>query len=249
MDSISRRTFSNGVLGSLLGYTLLETMLTHDLFAANVKELTQKWLKDLNDLSNDLKGKKLSQTDWQAQVTKLMGSADLQDLLKFVDYEKLRTTIDFKGKGEKSMRAKFPEVEGLPRELVFGHQVFGVKKGSSVVPHGHDNMATAFIVMSGDFRGRLYDRLEDTKTHMIIRPTIDETFGPGGVSTISDEKDNVHWFEALSDVGFIFNIHVMDLQASKTSQRVYVDPNGEKLSDGRIKAKRLSTKEAYDTFG
>jgi hypothetical protein len=30
---------------------------------------------------------------------------------------------------------------------------------------------------------------------------------------------------------------------------VYVDPNGEKLGDGRIRAKRLKTEDAYRLFG
>ena len=83
-------------------------------------------------------------------------------------------------------------------------------KGRSVVPHGHDNMATGFLVLKGNFRGRHYDRVEDHSDHYIIRPTIDRTFKPGEFSTISDHKDNVHWFTAESETGFIFNIHVTE---------------------------------------
>ena len=61
----------------------------------------------------------------------------------------------------------------MPTRLVFGHQLFALQKDRSVVPHGHDNMATAFLVLDGAFHGRHYDRLEDDKTHMILRPTID----------------------------------------------------------------------------
>ena len=43
-----------------------------------------------------------------------------------------------------------------------------MKKGRSVVPHGHDNMATGFLVLKGDFRGRHYDRLEDHADHYLI---------------------------------------------------------------------------------
>ena len=70
-----------------------------------------------------------------------------------------------------------------------------------MVPHGHNNMATAFIILKGDFHGRHYDRLEDEQDHVIIRSTIDKQFGPGGFSTISDFKDNVHWFKATSEPG------------------------------------------------
>ncbi|HCK70297.1 MAG TPA: hypothetical protein DHW38_01850, partial [Planctomycetaceae bacterium] len=147
------------------------------------------------------------------------------------------------------IRFKFPEVEGLPTSLVFGHQVFKLKKGQSVVPHGHDNMATGFVVLKGSFHGRHYDRIEDTDTHMIIKPTIDDQFKAAQYSTVSDHKDNVHWFETTSDEGYIFNIHVVNLEAGKGSGRVHIDPNGERLKGGRIKARRISASEAVKLYG
>jgi hypothetical protein len=139
-------------------------------------------------------------------------------------------------------------VEGLPTELVFGHQIFALSKGRSVAPHGHDNMATAFLILKGDFHGRHYDRLADDREFMIITPTIDREFGPGGCSTVSDLKDNVHWFEAATDDAFIFNIHIMSVKPGRTG-RVYIDPNGEKLSDNRIKARKIGHREAYKLYG
>ena len=50
-------------------------------------------------------------------------------------------------------------------------------------------------------------RVEDNKDHYLIKPTIDRVFKPGECSTISDHKDNVHWFKASSETGFIFNVH------------------------------------------
>src|SRR5438874_1237195 len=83
-------------------------------------------------------------------------------------------------------------------DLIFGRQIFAMARGRSVVPHGHDNMATGFLVLKGTLRGRHYDRVEDHKDHYLIRPTIDRSFKPGEYSTVSDHKDNVHWFTAES---------------------------------------------------
>src|SRR4029434_1505836 len=104
----------------------------------------------------------------------------------------------------------------------------------SVIPHGHNNMATAFLILKGDLQGRHYDRLEDAKDYFIIKPTIDRKFVPGECSTVSDYKDNVHWFRAQSEPAFIFNLHVLDVKpASKLpTGRVYIDPSGEKLDGG-----------------
>ena len=106
------------------------------------------------------------------------------------------------------------------------------------------------MILKGKFQGRHYDPLEDDNTHLIIRPTNDRAFGPSEYSTISDYKDNVHWFKATSDTGFIFNIHVLNVDPKvKKRGRVYIDPAGEKLSGGRIKARKLKTAEAFKLYG
>jgi hypothetical protein len=247
---LSRRQFGQQTLGALLTYSLLETLFTRDAFSAEVKSLAAAWIKDLNELCQDVKGQELEQTAWQTKVDDLFGKVDLSDALKFIDFDKLTADIKFKDQGELSLRAKLPKVEGLPTSFVFGHQVFALAKDRSVVPHGHNNMATAFLILKGTFRGRHYDRLEDDGQHIIIQPTIDRAFGEGEHSTVSDFKDNVHWFTATSERAFIFNIHVMNVDpAKKNTGRVYLDPNGEKLAGGKIRARRVSAGEVYKLYG
>ena len=249
MTEITRRAFGHGTIGSLLTFSFLETLFDADAFADEIKPVTARWLADLHELGVDLRGEKLKQIEWKAKVEQLFDRADLKDLLAFIDFDKLTANLKLRDQGERSLRPKFPEVEGLPTKLVFGHQVFALKEGRSVVPHGHDNMATAFLILQGDFHGRHYDRLEDEDKHFIVKPTIDEQFTVGGCSTVSDHKDNIHWFKATSDVGFIFNIHVMNVVEGRRSGRIYLDPNGEKLSDGRIRARKLGAAEAYKLYG
>ncbi len=248
--SDDRRGFGKKVLGSLLTYSMLETVLASEALADTVKPIAAKWLADVNQMSVELKGAKLKQLEWQKQVEQLFSQVNVAEFLSFVDFEKLIKTVEFRERGEKSFRATFPGVEGLPTDLVFGHQMFALRKGRSVVPHGHNNMATSFLILQGDFEGKHYDRLDETDDHMIIKPTIDQRFGRGDYSTISDHKDNVHWFKATSGPGFIFNIHVLNVDPEiKRSGRVYVDPDGEKLSGGRIKAEKLKSAEAFRRYG
>lgn len=248
MSTISRREFQQHTLGSLLTWSLLDTLFSGNAMADEIKLIAAKWLAELNTMSQDLKGKKLAPLEWQTQVEQLFGKVDLPELLKFINFEELTRDVKPKARGELSLRPQLPEVEGLPTELVFGHQVFALNKDRSVVPHGHDNMATAFLILKGDFRGRHYDRLEDDPKHMIIRPTLDKTFEPGMCSTVSDLKDNVHWFQAANDGSFIFNIHVMNVVPGKTG-RVYIDPAGEKLSGDRIKVRKINHAEAARLYG
>lgn len=250
MNDLSRRAFTQGTLGSLLTYSLFDTLFSRQAFSAEVQPIAAKWLAAVDEASRDLRGKPLEQIAWQQQVEALLSKVDLPELLKFIDFDKLTADVPLKDKGERSVRARLPQVEGLPTELVFGHQIFVLGKDRSVVPHGHNNMATAFLILKGEFRGRHYDRLEDVDDCMIIRPTLDRAFAAGECATISDYKDNVHWFTCTGDAGYIFNIHVVGLMTGKPGGgRVYCDPNGEKLSDNRIKAKKIGYPEAYRLYG
>lgn len=246
--NVSRREFQHQVVGSLLTWSLLESLFRSNAFAGEIRPIAAAWLADLNQWSEDLKGAKLDQAQWRTKVEELYSHVELSEMLKFIDFDSLLKQAKPPERGEQSLRPTLPKVEGLPTELVFGHQVFALTKGRSVVPHGHNNMATAFLILDGKFQGRHFDRLEDEKEHLIITPTIDRAFGPADYSTVTDYKDNVHWFTATSDRAFIFNIHVMSVRPGKTG-RIYIDPNGEKLSGGRIKAKKIDHAEAYKLYG
>lgn len=247
----SRRTFNRKAIQALLTFSLLDTLCLNDVFADKVKPLISRWVTELHALGRDVKDQKIKQVLWQKKVEELFANVNLPDLLKLVDFEALTKRIKYKESGALSLRPKFQQIEGIPTKLVFGKQIFALKKDCSVVPHGHDNMATAFLILKGDLRGRHYDRIEDEPQHFIIKPTIDKKFGPGKFSTISDYKDNVHWFKAITGPAFIFNIHVVGLSpgSKKRTGRVYLDPNGEKLKGGLIRAPRINYKEALERYG
>jgi hypothetical protein len=141
-------------------------------------------------------------------------------------------------------------VAGLPDPLTFGHMLFGLRRGQAVPPHGHLNMATGFLVLEGQFHGRHFERLEMHEDHWRLRPTIDETFRVGMSSTISDFRDNVHWFVAESPRGFLFNVHVHRIEADLEAHgRVHLDPTGSPESDGSILAPKLEAPDAFARFG
>ena len=184
MSELNRRTFSQGIIGSTLTFSLLESLFCKSAFSDEIKPLAAAWLAELNTIGNDIKNRKLTQVEWQEQVEKLMAKVNLPDLMKFVDFEKLTKNLPLSDRGERSVSKRFPKVEGLPTELVFGHQIFALKKNRSVAPHGHYNMATAFLVLKGDCHGRHYDRVEDGDDFMIIKPTLDQKFAVGDYSTV-----------------------------------------------------------------
>jgi len=246
----TRREFSTNLLGSLMAYGLIETLFHRDLLAQEIKPVVHKWLADLAALSQDLKDRKLKDVDFQAKVEELYQKCDLPEFLKLVDFDKVEKTAKLPDKGAANLGIDLSKVEGLP-QLVFGKQIFACKGGRSIVPHGHDNMATGFIILKGSWVGKHYDRIEDHADHYLMKPTIDRTFKPGECSTISDHKDNVHWFKAESETAFLFNIHVIGYnpENKKSGGRVYVDPEGEKTAAGLIVAKKISSAECHRKFG
>jgi hypothetical protein len=246
----TRRGFNGKLLASLVSYGLIETLYTRHLLADAVRPVIHQWLVDLNALCQDVKTQKLKDVDFQAKLEELYRKVNLEDLAKLLNLEKAQAA-KLPDKGAASLGIDLSKVEGLPQRLVFGRQIFGCKKGRSIVPHGHDNMCTGFIVLRGDWHGRHYDRVADNKDHYLIRPTLDRKFKPGECSTISDHKDNVHWFVAETEGAFIFNIHVMNYnpENKKNAARVYVDPQGEKTSGGLILAKKISSAECHKKYG
>src|SRR5690606_25161668 len=61
MDDISRRAFTQGTLGSLLAYSLFDTLFSREAFADEVAPIAAKWIAELDQVSRDLKGKPLEQ--------------------------------------------------------------------------------------------------------------------------------------------------------------------------------------------
>ncbi len=247
----TRRSFNRKLLGSLMAYGLIETVFSRGLFADAVKPVVQKWLIDLAELSKDLKDQKIKDIDFQAKLEDLYKRADLAELIALMDLDKVAANVKYPDLGAASLGIDLTKVDGLPEQLVFGKQIFACRKGRSIVPHGHDNMCTGFIVLRGDWSGKHYERVADEKDHYLIKPTIDRAFKPGEFSTISDHKDNVHWFKAESDTGFIFNVHIFgyNLDNPNPAARVYVDPMGETTKDGLIVAKKISSELCHKKYG
>jgi hypothetical protein len=249
--STTRRDFARNSLQSLTALVLIEGLWSRRLLGNDVRPIVDAWFKELTAMSQEVHEHRTKDIEFQQSLERLYQRVDLEALLKTLDFDRIAPEVNFPAKGAKSLAVDFSHVGGLPVKMPFGGQIFAMRKGRSVVPHGHDNMATGFLVVKGDFRGRHYDRLEDNADHYIIRPTIDRQFRPCEFSTISDHKDNVHWFTAEGETGFLFNVHVMETNPEnpKPPGRVYVDPMGEKLAGGLIKAPKISFGKVNQLYG
>jgi hypothetical protein len=252
MEFLSRRDFTGQMLGSLMTFSLVETLCRGNALTKSVAPIAKHWLAEVEEISRAMAKQKAKQIEWQLKLAELFARVELKDLLHDIDFERLSKTIKFPDDHEGVVPTNPPHPAGLPQELSFSTFIYGMKKGRAIVPHCHRNMTSMHMPIGGELHGWHYDRLADEPEHLIIKPTLDRPLKLGEVTTISDEKDNVHWFKAVSDAAFTFNIGVygIDPAVKMGGRQFYLDPmSGEKLNDGSLRVRHLTTKEAQRIYG
>ena len=152
------------------------------------------WVARIDQLSAALKAGEASLTDWQDGVADILTKMPLEDIAAAIDLERLAATAAPAEQGVATARVTLPRID--PAARVVGAKLFVVGKGRAVIPHGHTGMASGHLVMKGAFYLRQYDRLAMEDDHWLLRQTIDRREAAGAISTISDDRDNVHWLIA-----------------------------------------------------
>ena len=249
MDS-SRREFGPQFLGALVAFGFVETAWRRGLFADEIRPTIDAWFKELGEMTADLRGRKFTDLQFQQRMEALYRRVDLAALCRLVKLDEIEKR-KLPESGALSAGFDLGRTGGLPAAPGFGKQIFGCARGRSIVPHGHANMCTGFIVLKGRWAGKHFDRVETASDHYLIRPTIDREFGPGELSTISDHKDNIHWFKAVTPEAYIFNVHIdgYDPMIRETGGRLYLDPVGERVAGGLVKAAKMSSADCHRKYG
>ena len=249
----TRREFPARLLGSAITFGLVEMLWSRDLFADAVKPTIDKWLRELVAMTKDLRGRKLTDlrvpdARWRTSTS---GSTS-RPCARSSSSTRSRRRRSCRTAGPRTSGFDLSKVEGLPANVGFGKQIFGCKKGRSIVPHGHANMCTGFIVLKGKWHGRHYDRVETHADHYVIKPTIDREFEPGELSTISDHKDNIHWFKAGVGRRRTSSTSTSSGTTRRSRRRAAgctSTRTGEKLSGGLVKAPKMTSAECHKKYG
>lgn len=252
MEKLSRRVFTADMLASLATFCLLKTAYEGDLFAQAIKLITDKWLKELHQLCSDLRVNKVSQIQWQRQVTQLFARIEVSELLNFIDFTRLEEQITMPGYGLAVERVKFPKPGWMPDERGWGMSIFALDKGCAIMPHGHHNMVSMHMILKGTMHMRHYDRVEEESQYVVIKPSIDQRSSVGGATTISDDKDNIHWLKNISNgKAFTLDVVVSGLNPGLgyQFQQFYVDPLGsERMGNGLVRARKIEYEEASKLY-
>jgi hypothetical protein len=250
MEKISRRHFTRNMLSSVLTFSLVESLCKSDSLGGNLKPLAHRWLVELQEMSRDLKGQKITPLEWQNKMDELFARVDLKDLLRAINFNRLARRVRWRDQHEYVDEISFPRLAGLPKDYIFTAMLVAMRKDKPVVPHGHVNMATMHLILSGEVHLRQYDRLQSEDSHAVIKPTIDKICQAGEFSTISDDKNNVHWFQPTGHTALAFNIGLYGINPNKGfTGRDYLDPeHGEKLEGNLLRVRRLAQDEAYRLY-
>ncbi len=252
MNEQTRREFLKTGFNAVVAYALFDTLFSRDAFTREIKPVTHKWARELNDLCLDLRQRSITLVQWQEQVEKFLQQVDLKDLLPLIDFDQLTKNFEFPDLGVNTKNVRFPKLEGLPQQYAFFSKIFGVKQGRAIIPHGHKNMVSAHLVLKGEFELRHYDKVRDEANHMIITPTIDTIAKAGDASSISDDKNNIHWFITRSDYAFTFDVIMTNIDPAfgKPYDIENIDPaEAEKISGNLLRVKKLDVDEALRKYG
>jgi hypothetical protein len=250
MEKTSRRQFSRDAIESLLTFSLVKSVSDVAAFAAPLRPVVRPWVLEMERATKAMRSGSISQKQWQQGIEELLVRVSLDDLLRAIDYDALVKRVVFQPVHETVLNVDLGKREGIKDELSFAAFFYGMKRGTNIVPHGHRNMATMHMILSGEAQALHYDRVGETDRYLMIKPVSDVLAKPGDASTVSDASTNIHWFKTTSERVFMFNIAVFGLDATMPiTGREYVDPlRGEKEGNGIIRARRLTADEAYKLY-
>ena len=239
--------FDRRSLLTLLGVSLVELAAGCSLLRRPARAAASTWLREIDHACAELRSGEISQLHWQSATEATLGGADLRTLLAELEFERVVSNFSLPDLGVTTQRLS--RLESAFPEHRFIAKIFGVQRDRAIIPHGHRNMASVHLVLSGEFGLRQFDKISESVEHMIIRQTLDETASVGSVSSISDEKDNVHWLRARSDRAYTLDLIVPNL-AGRAFEIHNIDPQaGRRISATELEVPKIGVGEALQKYG
>jgi hypothetical protein len=199
----------------------------------------ERWIAAQDEIARALSEGQITPLAWQADVERLAREVDVAELMATVNLSRL-TPAPMGSHNDPAKRfVRFVDDSGEPRRLAYGAALFDFQPRNVITPHGHRHMVSAHLVVAGAFRVRNYDRVGDEEGAMVIRPTRDYVARLGEVSTMSSQRDNIHWFVPHGRApATTFDVVISDLDRGQPSYEIRaIDPlAGRTRPDGAIVA-------------
>ena len=131
-----------------------------------------------------------------------------------------------------------------------------MRKGGAIIPHVHNHMVSAHLVVDGSFHVRTHDRVQDLDDAVVLKPTRDATYGVGEILSMSEVRDNQHWLVALEPRSLTFDVGVVDIAKARTDltipaneyNMIFVDADRPPESSGLVVAPVMTFKDCAKKY-
>lgn len=211
---------------------------------------SRDWIDQQSELSLAFKRGEISPKKWMEEVKRLASEVDIPELMATVNISRI-TEHDLPVTNDPRKRdVRFIDVNGEPRRLGYVAALFSFNPTNVITPHAHEHMASAHMVVEGQFRVRNYDRVRDEQDAIVIRPTRDFIASVGSLSAMTSAQDNIHWFVPHGGPAKTFDVVVSGLDVGKPDYAIQaIDPyGGELLADGTIRAPIMTFENASKKY-
>lgn len=246
---LTRRTLIGRVLSTVPVYAL--AAVGARAIAGDADPTVARWLDRQQELAIALSDGRIQPGAWQDDVEAIAAEIDVAQLLQAIRRVRLRQAAGGTATDPVKQAVDFLDEAGTRRRLRYATALFTFDRTSVVTPHAHRNMVSAHLVLEGSFRVRTFDRVDEDGDALLIRPAYDGTIGPGEVSTMSAERNNVHWFVPQADRASTFDVIVDGLTRGAPRFEIQaVDPlRGARRPDGAIRAPFLGFEASSKFYG
>jgi hypothetical protein len=146
---MERREFTKGLLATVSSFTLMDSLFAFNAFGNSIEPITKQWAVKLQEYCSDLRKNTISIIEWQSLIEGLYKQIELEEILRFIEFDHLIKGFEYPDLGVNTKQVKFPKLEGLPDRTEFVKKIFGMKKHRAIIPHGHSNMVSAHLILKG----------------------------------------------------------------------------------------------------
>ncbi len=249
---LSRRS----LLETAAGVLLISSLNVRSAWARGRPTVMDAWARDVVRLKEELRAGRVDVLAWQQGIEHANRSVPVNEISAYLDVDALTREFTYSSSLAEARDPVLPaEVIGEAGMHRWFVRVFGLRRGGAIIPHVHNNMVSAHLVISGVFHARTHNRVQDLPKSVVLRPTRDGRIRVGDVISMSDRRDNQHWLIAQEDRSMTFDVGIVGVPASwtygheaNTYNMIYVDPTVPAELDGTIVAPTMTWEAASAKF-
>lgn len=196
---------------------------------------------------------------WEASIANSVKSASNKQIERWMECQFLHDLPFSEFKATRGIRLSPIAIDNRYEANLLKPRLMVVPKGMSNVPHAHNQMVSAHIVLKGEAQLSAFSRdyqHEIADRSLSLRLVESKVVRPGDVICMTPYSSNVHWFAAKQDFVTLC-LPLGDLVAPAPSKPtvefsdhllIYVDPTEALRTDRRVNAPIISEKSSYELF-